>query len=92
MVLQRLLAENLTSATAYDLTVTAESAAKHQRAIGSHRQESPGITAKVDTQRLKKGDGEKASRAQSERRCFRCLGNYAAYSCKFKNAVLAKAT
>lgn len=55
-VQQRLLAEkNLTFATAYDLAVTAESAAKHQRAIGSQRHESPDITAKVDTQRLKKG-------------------------------------
>lgn len=87
-VQQRLLAEkNLTFATAYDLAVTAESAAKHQRAIGSQRHESPDITAKVDTQRLKKGQDEKVSSAQSERRCFRCLGNHAGYRCKFKNAV-----
>nr|XP_037270566.1 uncharacterized protein LOC119162201 [Rhipicephalus microplus] len=47
IVQQRLLAEkNLTFETAYDLAVTAESAAKHQKAMGSQRQESRDVTAK----------------------------------------------
>lgn len=88
IVQQRLLAEkNLTFATAYDLAVAAESAAKHQKAMGSQRQESRDVTAKEGRQCLKKGHDETASGTHLEQRCFRCSGNHAAYRCKLKNAV-----
>ncbi|KAL3209698.1 hypothetical protein MRX96_037858 [Rhipicephalus microplus] len=88
IVKQHLLAEkNLAFAMAYDLAITAESAANHKRAIGSQRQESPHVTAKTGTQRLKKGQEEKVSDTQSGQRCFRCSGKHAAYCCKFKSTV-----
>ncbi|XP_072142327.1 uncharacterized protein [Dermacentor andersoni] len=91
IVQQRLLAEkDITFKTAYDLAVTAEAAAKHQRVMGGLCQDVPDLTAKVDRQTMKQhknGQDVETSSEQLKRQCFRCFGNHAAYRCRFKTAV-----
>ncbi|XP_037504865.1 uncharacterized protein K02A2.6-like [Rhipicephalus sanguineus] len=84
VVQERLLAEkNLTFDTAYELAITAEAAAKQQKAIRSNAQElefQQELTSKVELEANKR-------QPERQRSCFRCLGAHAGWRCRYKDSV-----